>query len=66
MASISRESRLRALYRLLAYAIAESEELGAAPLDELLSAAAMAVSDELDKGGILLPQAANDGRRNRD
>lgn len=43
-----RESRLRALQRLLEYALAESEELGLANVDKLLGAATLAISDELD------------------
>jgi len=41
-----RASRLRALNRLLEYALAESKDLGLAHLDQLLGAAALAVSDE--------------------
>jgi hypothetical protein len=44
-----RASRLRALKQLLEYALAESKDLGLAHLDQLLGAAALAVSDELDK-----------------
>ena len=43
-----RASRLRALKQLLEYALAESKDLGLAHLDQLLGAAALAVSDELD------------------
>jgi hypothetical protein len=41
-------SRLRALHRLLQYAIAEAEELGLANMDILLGAAILAVRDELN------------------
>jgi hypothetical protein len=63
---ISRRSRLRALNRLLDYALAESKELGLAHLDRLLGAAALAVGDELDNVRILLPKTANDIRQSRD
>ena len=53
---ISRGSRLRALKRLLDYALAESKELGLAALDRLLGAAALAVSDELDNVKVLSPK----------
>jgi hypothetical protein len=66
MEHISRGSRLRALNRLLDYALAESNDLGLAHLDRLLGAAALAVSDELDNVRVLLPKTANDLRRSRD
>jgi hypothetical protein len=43
-----RTSGLRALHRLLEYAIAESEELGLAQLDTLLGVAALMIRDELN------------------
>jgi hypothetical protein len=52
----SRGSRLRALDRLLNYALAESKELGLAALDRLLGAAATAVSDEIDNIKVLSPK----------
>ena len=52
----SRGSRLRALDRLLNYALAESKELGLATLDRLLGAAATAVSEEIDKIIVLSPK----------
>jgi hypothetical protein len=66
MDHISRGSRLRALNRLLDYALAESKELGLMQLDKLLGAAALAVGDELDNVRVLLPKTANDIRRRRD
>jgi hypothetical protein len=48
MEHASRGSRLLALSRLLVYALAESEELGLADLEKLLSAAALAISDGHD------------------
>jgi hypothetical protein len=54
----SRGSRLRALNRLLDYALAESQELGLAHLDKLLGAAALAVSDEFDNVKVLSPKSA--------
>jgi hypothetical protein len=66
MVPTSRESRLRALNRLLEYALAESEELGLARLGTLLRTAAQAVSEELDKVRVLLPKTSNDAGRNRD
>ena len=63
MEHISRGSRLRALNRLLDYALAESSELGLAHLDRLLGAAALAVSDELDNVRVLLPKTANNTRQ---
>jgi hypothetical protein len=63
---MSRGSRLRALNRLLDYALEESRELGLAHLDKLLGAAALAISDELDNVRVLVPKAANDTRPSRD
>lgn len=45
---ISKDSRLRALSRLLEYALTESEELALAVPAKLLGAAALAVREELD------------------
>ena len=45
---MSRGSRLYALRRLLEYAVSESEELGLADLGNLLGAAALAISEELN------------------
>jgi hypothetical protein len=45
----SKGSRLRGLNTLLEYVLAEAEALGLPHLDKLLGAAALAVSDELDK-----------------
>jgi hypothetical protein len=63
MEHISRGSRLRALNRLLNYALAESSELGLAQLDRLLGAAALAIGDELDNVRVLLPKTANNTRQ---
>jgi hypothetical protein len=63
---ISRGSRLRTLNRLLEYALAESADLGLAHLGKLLGAAALAVTDELDRVKVLLPKTANDTSRNHD
>ena len=63
MEHISRGSRLRALNRLLDYALAESSELGLAQLDRLLGAAALAIGDELDNVRVLLPKTANNTRQ---
>jgi hypothetical protein len=65
MEHLVRGSRLRALNRLLEYALAESEELGLAQLDKLLGAAAQAVSDELDDMSVWLLHTANDTSRTR-
>lgn len=54
----SRGSRLRALNRLLIYALAESNDLGLAHLDKLLGAAVLAISDELDNVKALPPKSA--------
>jgi len=48
MGSIARQSRLRALNRLLRFALADAQELGLTPVDDLLEAASVAISDELD------------------
>jgi hypothetical protein len=61
MAHLSKESRLRALRRLLDDALAESGGLALSHLDNLLGAAVLAVSDELDK----LKQAKTEASRNR-
>ena len=61
MAHLSKESRLRALRRLLDDALAESGGLALSHLDNLLGAAVLAVSDELDK----LKQAKTEAARNR-
>lgn len=53
---MSRGSRLRALDRLLDYAVAESKELGLTDLDKLLGAAALVVCEELDNVKVLLPR----------
>jgi hypothetical protein len=58
MEHMSRAPRLRALRRLLEYAVAESEELGLAHMDKLLSAAALAVGDELNSMKAARPQQA--------
>jgi hypothetical protein len=52
----SKGSRLRALNRLLEYALTEAEALGLLHLDKLLGAAALAVSDELDNVEVLSPK----------
>lgn len=62
----SRGSRLRALNRLLEYALAESADLGLAHLGKLLGAAALAVTDELDRVRVLLPKTANDTGRSHE
>jgi hypothetical protein len=59
MKRLSKSSRLRALRRLLDYAIAEGEELGLADMDKLLGAAAQAISDELDNLSVLVPKPAD-------
>jgi hypothetical protein len=48
---LSRLARLRALQRLLDYAIAESRELEMRHLEHLLGAAAVAVGDMVDGNG---------------
>jgi hypothetical protein len=53
MVRVSRGQRSCAFRRLLAYARAESEELGLLNADKLLGAAALAVSDELDRGEVV-------------
>lgn len=58
---ISRESRLFVLSVLLDYALAESRELALPHLDKLLDAAALAVSDELDKAKALSPKTESSG-----
>lgn len=57
MTPVSRGSQLRALKRLLDYALAESQDIGLAHLDKLLGAAALAVGDELDNVKVLSPKA---------
>ena len=56
MGHTSRGSRLRALSRLLGDALSESKDLGLVDLDKLLSAAATAVSDEIDNIKVLSPK----------
>lgn len=63
MAHVSKESRLRALRRLLDNALAESNDLGLAPLDKLLGAAALAVSDKLER--LKTPPPKTEASRNR-
>jgi hypothetical protein len=63
MAHLSKESRLRALRRLLDDALAESGGLALSHLDNLLGAAVLAVSDELDK--LKSRQAKTEASRNR-
>jgi len=53
---ISRRLRLRALSRLLGDALSESKDLGLVDLDKLLSAAALAVSDEINNVKVLSPK----------
>jgi hypothetical protein len=55
---ISRRLRLRALSRLLGDALSESKDLGLVDLDKLLSAAALAVSDEINNVKVLSPKTA--------
>jgi len=52
---ISRGSRLRALNRLLGYALAETRALALSHLDKLLGAATLAISEELDNMKVLSP-----------
>lgn len=59
----SRGSRLRALNRLLIYALAESNDIGLAHLDKLLGAAVLAISDELDNVKALSPKSAASWQR---
>jgi hypothetical protein len=63
MARLSKESRLRALRRLLDYAHDESKDLGLAHLEKHLGAAVLAISDKLDKLKTLSPKT--DASRNR-
>jgi hypothetical protein len=56
---MSRARRLRALNRLLGYALMESKNLDLTDLDNLLGAAALAVSDELDVEGLSRKSAAS-------
>jgi hypothetical protein len=58
MGHTSRGSRLRALSRLLGDALSESKDLGLVDLDKLLSAAALAVSDEINNAKVLSPKTA--------
>jgi hypothetical protein len=62
MESMSRAARLRALKRLLDYALVESKDLGLTHLDHLVGAAALAVGEELDNVGVLSPRSAASGR----
>jgi hypothetical protein len=55
---MSKGSRLRALTRLLEYALAESQELGLADLDILLGAAALAIGDALETVQVFFPGSA--------
>lgn len=66
MDHVPRGSRLRALNRLLEYALAEGEDLGLVHLGKLLRAAALAVNDELDNVRVLFPKTANNTSQNHD
>ena len=60
---ISKEPRLRALSRLLEYALVESEELALAVPAKLLGAAALAVREELEN--LEAPPPERDASRQR-
>ena len=53
-----RAKRLRAMRRLLDYAVAESQELQLRNLEQLLGAAALEIDDELAAAGTGAPEGA--------
>jgi hypothetical protein len=62
---MSKGRRLRALTRLLEYALAESQELGLADLDILLGAAVLAIGDALGNAQVFWPRTEASRRRSR-